>query len=187
MSYEIIYHQVGLKFPKAATGLPEDLLAIVVQMGSNNCYEISDRGRDGCGRRSRDWSAIAFGTHAQVMNQVIHFASYCEGGGVKMRSAGGHVTMESFITTMRNTLKKAEANDIMQGPIRFKDGYISCCLSTRPIAPATDREDPTFVALHKVDEFRALMSDPAYVSYLDTGHAAWNALDVSGPEVRSRR
>lgn len=185
MSYEIIYHKVGLKLPKEATGHTEDLYAIVVQMGSNNCYEINPRG--GCGRRSRSWSAMAFGTRDQVMKQVIYFASYCEGGSLKMRHGRGGLTMESFITGMRHTLKQAEGNDITLGGMQYKDGVISCVLRQRTVDPATGREDEQHIALHETDRVLALLRDPAYAAQLDSGHPAWPALKVWGPEIRADR
>lgn len=186
MSYEITYHKVGLKFPKEATGHTEDLYAIVVQMGSNNCYEFGN-GPGGCGRRARDWSALAFGTRDQVIKQVIYFASYCEGGTVKMRNGRGNTTMESFITSMRNTLKKAEGNDITLGGIQYKEGVISCVLRHRLLDPATGKEQEHNIGLNETDRVLALLRDPAYTAQLDSGNPAWPALKVWGPEIRADR
>lgn len=184
MSYEIIYHKVGLKFPKEATGHSEDLYAIVVQIGSNNCYEIGN-GPGGCGRRARDWSALAFGTRDQVMKQVIYFASYCEGGSVKMRNGRGNTTMESFITAMRNTLKKAEGNDITLGGIPYKEGVIACVLRQRVKDPETGKETEHNIGLNETDRVLALLQDPQFAAGLESGHPAWSALKVWGPEIRA--
>lgn len=184
MSSEIIYHKVGLKFPKQATGHREDLYAIVVQMGSSNCYE-SGKGPGGCGRRVRDWSALAFGTHDQVMKQVIYFASYCEGGSVTLRHRRGNVTMESFITGMRNTLKKAEGNDITLGGIPYKEGVIACVLRQFVKDPETGKETEHNIGLNETDRVLALLQDPQFSASLDSGHPAWSALKVWGPEIRA--
>lgn len=184
MSYDIIYHKVGLRFPKEAIGHSEDLFAIVVQIGSNNCYEFGN-GPSGCGRRARDWSALAFGTRDQVMKQIIYFASYCEGGSVKMRSGRGNVTMETFITGMRNTLKKAEGNDITTGGIPYKEGVIACVLRQRVKDPATGEEVEHNIGLNEIERVQALLQDPHFAANLESGHPAWGALKVWGPEIRA--
>lgn len=186
MSYEIIYHKVGLKFPKEATGHSEDLYAIVVQIGSNNCYETGN-GPGGCGRRAREWSALAFGTRSQVLKQVIHFASYCEGGSVTMRHGKGNVTMESFITGMRSTLKKAEGNDITRGGILYKEGVIACVLRERWTNPASGKEEDRNIGLNETERVSALLRDKAFAAHLDSGQPAWSALKVWGPAIRTSR
>lgn len=177
MSSTIIYHQLGVCFPKAYTGHSEDLFAILEQSGASNSYEIG-RGPNGCGRRTRDWSAAAFGTAEQVLLASIRSSGHCEGGMVKMRSASGYVTPEQYITKVRNLLKAAPANDITKGPILFKDGYVY-----GQFVLGRDTPDQKLVPIHDQAAIQELFRSEKFWDQVKTAYA-WQYMKVSGPELR---
>ncbi len=177
MSSTIIYHQVGVCFPKKYTGQQEDLFAIFAQAGASNCFEMGN-GPNGCGRRSRSWQANAFGTAAQVMRSSIQFAGSCEGGMLKFRSARGDVTPEQYILKARNLLKAAVANDITASPIPFKESYVNGNFVQRPGTP-----EETKVYFHDQAGMQALFKSEDFWKQVESSYA-FNYLKASGPEIR---
>lgn len=181
MSSTIIYHQLAVRFPKTFTGLDDDLYAIVAQMGSSNCFEMGS-GRGGCGRRSRDWQALALGTASAVMRQSIEAAGSCEGGMLKVRHANGDVRPEQFITTARNLMKRADENDITLGPIRFKEGYVSVWFM-EPDTKTLASRDARKVYLSDQPAVREWLRSTAFAEHLQKLQP-YSLLGVSGPEIR---
>ncbi len=177
MSSSIMYHQIGVCFPKAYTGLPEDLFAIFAQAGSSNCFEYG-RGPGGCGRASRSWQANAFGTAAQVMRSSIQFAGDCEGGGLKTRSASGYTTPEQYIVKVRNLLKAAKANDITAGPVPFKESYVNGHFFQNNGTP-----EETQVYFHDQAAMQALFQNEDFWKQVESQYA-FSYMKTSGPDIR---
>lgn len=178
MSSTIIYHQIGVCFPKAYTGLTEDLFAIFAQAGASNCYEYG-RTPGGCGRRSRSWQANAFGTAAQVMRSSIQFAGSCEGGMLKLGSASRGSTPEQYIVKARNLLKAARANDITASPVPFKEGHVNGHFFLNAGTP-----EETQVYFHDQAGMQALFQNEDFWKQVESKYA-FNYLKTSGPEIRS--
>ncbi len=176
MSSTIIYQQIGACFPSAYTGLSEDLFAIFAQAGASNCFECGSGHR--VGRRSRSWQANAFGTAAQVMRSTIQFAGGCEGGGLKLHTATGHVTPEQYIVKARNLLKAAKAHDITASPIAFKEGYVNGHFFQNAGAP-----EATQVYFHDQPAMQALFQKEDFWKQVESQYAFYY-LKASGPEIR---
>lgn len=178
MSSSIIYHQLGVVFPREATGQAEDLFAIVGQVGPSNCYEYS-------GRRTRSWQGDHFGTEAMVVKQAIEIASYCEGGSIKLRHMGATMTPEQYIARIRALLKKARTNNITLGAVPFKDGVISCYFEDRLADPSVCPVNA--LVRHEATDHQALkvlFGAPAFWESIETQYAH-QYLKVRGPELRN--
>jgi hypothetical protein len=175
MSTSIIYHRIGLCFPADMTGHGEDVFAIVGQVGSSNCYESS-------GRRARSWSALHFGTHAQVMRDVIDWAAAFEGGMVVMRTMSDRTLPEGYISSSRAVLKKAKDHNMMHGAIPYKGQSLGCHFVTWVPDPATGKPREQSIGTHETDRVRALMADPAFWRRVEE-RQAFEYLSVSGPRL----
>lgn len=181
MSSTIIYHQLGLLFPKESTGRREDLFAIVAQAGASNCYEIR-RDTGGNGRRSREWTVLALGSELQVMQQSIRIAGGFEGGGLKMRHMGGDIRPEQYIRTARGLLQRA--TNIMRGALPYKDGFIMChfTIPPRPDAGSNGARGQD-VPLHEQAPLKAWLGSADFEQML-TAMRPSALLAVSGPSIR---
>ncbi len=183
MSSDIIYHQLALRFGKDITGTPEDLYAIVTQIGSSNCYEMGN-GPGVCGRRSRHWQALALGTAGEVLQEAIRISGSCEGGSLKMRHARGDVTPEQYITSARNMLKRAANHDVTRGPVPFKEGHIRCHFCV-PVDDGLGVPRKTSQSIYPSDgpALQTWLASVEFARWRSTVHPSY-LLHVSGPEIR---
>ena len=100
MSYDISYRRRAFVMTAAQAGHYDDVLFLVEEAGSNNCYEIGNR------RRSRDWSCLATGARWECLSEVTRCAASCCGGSLVLY---GHrdTAPETYIRTWRKTMAAA--------------------------------------------------------------------------------
>lgn len=179
MSSEIIYHQTCMRIPAEYAGATEDLFVHAVQAGSSNCYEIGARG--GCGRRSRRWQAIGFGTATDVLTWGIRTAGDTEGGMLKMGNASSWSTPEAYIRKVRSLLAAAATTDIRLGH-SYKGKRVSVRIEWREIVEPNAGKKVTDYAMSQSDSVKAFWS--RYIAEEGAKRSAWNFFEVSGPELR---
>jgi hypothetical protein len=178
MSSDIIYHQTAVRIPVELSGLTEDLFIHLAQAGSSNCFEMGKYGR--CGRRSRSWQVVAFGTAREVLTEGIKWAGSTEGGGLKLGSASAWATPEKYIRKVRSVLKEAAGTDIRM-PFYYQQQFVNVNVAIRePRVMGAEPEKTRFDIRH-AEGFKAFMA--RYLKDADT-HRAHDFFEVQGPELR---
>lgn len=76
MSYDISYRRQAFRLPSTQAGHYDDVLFLVEEAGSNNCYEIGNR------RRARSWECLAVGMKYECLAEVTRCAASCCGGSL---------------------------------------------------------------------------------------------------------
>lgn len=170
MSSTLIYEKLAIKLSAEQYGTNEDQYLIIEQAGASNCYEYGN-GPDGCGRRSRNWQACAFGTAKEVMLQEIRSASYCAGDALKNKVMTNAFTPSSYIKKSRKLLTKA-IDYTFGNSIPFKDGHIYC-------HPAVEGKSVTIDDYLESDIFRTLGA-----RLTDKGYNPYSDFNIHGPECR---
>ena len=101
MSYEISYRRQVFVMPAAEAGRWDDLLFMVEECGSNNCWEIGNR------RRARDWYCLATGSESECMAEAARAAAACCGGSLTL-SGRSRIRPEAYIRAWRKAVAEAE-------------------------------------------------------------------------------
>lgn len=179
MSSEIIYHQTCVRIPAEHAGTTEDLFVHAVQIGSSNCYEIAAHGK--CGRRSRSWQVIGFGTSTDVLTWGIRAAGDTEGGMLKMGSASKWCTPEQYIRKVRSLLAEAATTDIRRGHT-YKGEYVGIHIEWREATDPDAGKKVTGYDMHQPESVKAFWA--RYVAEEGSKRTAWNYFKVTGPELR---
>lgn len=97
MSYEISYRRQAFSMPAAQAGHYDDLVFLVEERGSNNCWEIGNR------RRARSWDCVAVGAQWECLTDVTQMAAACCGGSLCLYGRRG-TTPEAYIRAWRQTI-----------------------------------------------------------------------------------
>ena len=100
MSYEISYRRQAFRMPAAHAVHHDDILFLVEEAGSNNCYEIDNR------RRSRSWDCLAAGSGYECLAEITCCAAACCGGSLIL-CGRRHTTPEAYIRAWRRTIAAA--------------------------------------------------------------------------------
>ena len=100
MSYDISYRRRAFVLTAAQAGNYDDVLFLVEEAGSSNCYEIGNR------RRSRDWSCMAAGGGSDCLADVTRCAASCCGGSLVLYGCRD-TSPESYIRAWRKAIAAA--------------------------------------------------------------------------------
>jgi hypothetical protein len=100
VSYEISYRRQALRMQGVRAGQREDLLFLLEEQGSNNCWEIGNR------RRARSWECVAAGAEYECMGAVTERASACCGGSLVLYGRR-RITPEQYIRAWRKAVAVA--------------------------------------------------------------------------------
>jgi hypothetical protein len=138
MSYEISYRRQAFRIPAAQTGQASyygDLLFLIEECGSNNCWEIGSR------RRARDWQCTAVGAEWECLADITRCAATCCGGSLVLygRRRG---KPEAYIRAWRRVI--AAAVPIAEAP---RMGFHIELLTRIPDAAAKDGRKYAFEQL----------------------------------------
>ena len=101
MSYEISYRRRAFRMSAAEAGDYEELLFLVEEAGSNNCWELGNR------RRARDWGCAAVGHQWQCLAQITRTAAACCGGMLALYGRR-RSSPEGYIRAWRRAIREAE-------------------------------------------------------------------------------
>ena len=113
MSSTIIYKRVALRIHAAETGLDDDVLVLAALAGDSNSTErVIGRSGRYYERLSRDWQALAAGTHRQVMREVIELGADTYGGMIHVGRRGGTTTGSAFVAGTRRILNAASTSTV---------------------------------------------------------------------------
>lgn len=100
MSYEISYRRQAFRMPAAQAGNYDDVVFLVEEMGSNNCWEIGNR------RRARSWQCTAAGSEWECLADITHCAAACCGGSLVLYGRR-RITPEAYIRAWRRGIAAA--------------------------------------------------------------------------------
>ena len=190
MSYEISYRRQAFVMPAARAGHYDDLVFLVEEMGSNNCWEIGNR------RRARSWECVAAGPEWDCLAEVTRCAAACCGGSLCLYGRR-RTKPESYIRAWRKAL--AEAAPVLDAN---RLGFRLQLLRRITQAEAADGCKYAFDQLSKQTlvtpgqytdayndktamEWRFDLAVPEQVKlWLDTRGSgrAWRTVEASGPE-----
>ena len=101
MSYEISYRRQAFVMSAAQAGHYDDLLFLVEETGSNNCWEFDNR------RRARSWGCLASGAAYECLAEATRLAAACCGGSLVLYGRRP-TTPEAYIRAWRKTIAEAE-------------------------------------------------------------------------------
>ena len=100
MSYEISYRRQAFRMQAAQAGHYDDVVFLVEEMGSNNCWELGNR------RRARSWACVAAGAEYECMAAVTERAAACCGGCLVLYGRR-RTQPEQYIRAWRTVIEKA--------------------------------------------------------------------------------
>ena len=100
MSYDISYRRRALIMTAAQAGNYDDVLFLVEEAGSNNCYEIGNR------RRSRRWECLTAGAKWECLADVTRCAAACCGGSLRLYG-NRDTSPEGYIRAWRKAIAEA--------------------------------------------------------------------------------
>ncbi len=101
MSYEISYRRRAFRMSAAEAGHYEELLFLVEEAGSSNCWELGNR------RRARDWHCAAVGPAWECLAHITRTAAACC-GGMMVLYGRRRTTPEGYIRAWRRAIAEAE-------------------------------------------------------------------------------
>ncbi len=127
MSYEISYRRQAFVMPATQAGHYDDLLFLIEETGSNNCWEFDNR------RRARSWGCLSTGAAYECLAEATRLAAACCGGSLVLYGRRP-TTPEAYIRAWRKTI--AEAIPIQDAP---RMGF-SIALFTRMSDPEAETE-----------------------------------------------
>jgi hypothetical protein len=102
MSYEISYRRRAFRMTAARAGHCKELLFLLEEGGSSNCWELGNR------RRARDWHCATVGPAWQCLAHITRTAAACCGGMLVLHRRRP-TTPEAYIRAWRRTVEKAES------------------------------------------------------------------------------
>jgi len=119
MSHRIVYEHLAVLFPAKTLmaevehwSLYDDRYLLLELGGDNNCTTCHPATNREVA--SRDWCALAYGRHYEVVEEAVKFSAICEGGG--MRHSGQRKTLpETYIRHVRAALANAVPFDELGG------------------------------------------------------------------------
>jgi len=76
MSYDISYRRQAFRMTAAQAGHYDDLVFLIEEAGSSNCWELCSR------RRARSWMCLAAGALWECLAEVTRSAAACCGGSL---------------------------------------------------------------------------------------------------------
>jgi hypothetical protein len=187
MSYEISYRRQVFRIPAAQCGHYDDILFLVEEAGSNNCWEIGNR------RRARSWQCTAAGAEWECLAEVTRIAAACCGGSLVLYGRR-RSSPEEYIRAWRRAIAGAgpfvEASSFGFGLRLFTrmteseaaNGrkYAFDCLSQQALVSRTQCERDGIEGW----EWRFDAGVPEQVKlWRETraGGPAWRSVDVWGP------
>lgn len=190
MSYEISYRRQAFRMTAAQAGHYDDVVFLVEEMGSNNCWEIGNR------RRARSWGCVATGAEYECLATVTERASACCGGSLVLYG-NRHTEPEQYIRAWRQTLKSAlpfeDARRLGYSLQLFtrmteedaKNGrkYAFEQLSQQTLVPMGQHTDPYNQKTAMEWRFNALVPEQVKL-WLETKvrSRAWYSVDANGPD-----
>ena len=104
MSYEISYRRRAFRMSAAEAGHYEEILFLVEEAGSNNCWELGNR------RRARDWGCAAVGSAWECLAHITRTAAACCGGMLALYGRR-RTSPEGYIRAWRRAIAAAEPFD----------------------------------------------------------------------------
>lgn len=190
MSYEISYRRQAFRMPAAQAGHYDDMVFLVEEMGSNNCWELGNR------RRARSWACVAAGAEYECMAAVTERASACCGGCLVLYGRR-RTQPEQYIRAWRNAIKQA-----LPFEQAGRDGFHLALFTRISEAEAADGRKYAFDRLSKQTlvvplsgkneftgghhtEWRFAIQEPEEVKlWLDTRAPGrgWHSVDACGPD-----
>jgi hypothetical protein len=190
MSYEISYRRQAFKMTAAQAGHYDDVVFLVEEMGSNNCWEIGNR------RRARSWECVTTGAEYECMGAVTERASACCGGSLVLYGRR-RIEPEVYIRAWRRVI--AAAAQINEAPrmgfsihlftrmteedARNGRKYAFDLLSKQTVVPVGQHTDP--YNGKTAMEWRFSINVPEQVKlWLETrSHGrGWHSVDANGPD-----
>lgn len=119
MSHRIVYAHLAVLFPEKMLAaairhwsLYDDRYLLLELGGDNNCstcHPVTNREV-----ASRDWCALAYGRHYEVVEEAVKFSAVCEGGGMRLSGQRG-TSPETYIRHVRAALSHAVPFDELGG------------------------------------------------------------------------
>ena len=100
MSYEISYRRQAFRMPAFQARHHDDVLFLLEEAGSNNCFEMGSR------RRARSWECMAAGAEWECLAEVTRIAAACCSGSLCFYPRR-HTTPEMYIRAWRKAIAEA--------------------------------------------------------------------------------
>lgn len=189
MSYEISYRRQAFVMPATRAGHYEDLLFLLEECGSNNCWEIDNH------RRARSWCCAAAGVEYECLAEITRVAADCCGGSLVL-CGRRPTTPEAYIRAWRKEI--AGAAPIQDAPrMGFSLGLFTRISDAeaetdrkyafeqlRRQSAITPRGDTNSLSGRPYTEWRFDLRLPEQVKLWGetrTGGRGWHSVDVNGP------
>lgn len=189
MSYEISYRRQALRMPAAQAGHYDDVVFLLEEMGSNNCWEIGNR------RRARSWACVAAGAEYECLAAVTERAAACCGGSLVLYGRR-RTKPEQYIRAWRKTIAEAVSFEqagregfhlalftrISQAEAVDGRKYAFDQLSRQTLVTPGQHADP--ITDNTAMEWRFDPAVPEQVKlWLDTRRSGrgWHSVDADGP------
>ena len=177
MSYDISYRRRAIIMTAAQAGNYDDVLFLIEEAGSSNCYEIGNK------RRARDWSCLAAGGRSDCLANVTRCAASCCGGSLVLYGCRD-TSPESYIRDASHNGSYLQLFVRMTETEAANDRkYAFELLSKQTLVPVGQHTDPYNGKIAMEWRFSALVPEQVKL-WLETrsGGRGFHSVGVCGPD-----